>query len=95
MTQHGGRRPGAGRKKGSRNKATEEQQRTLCELAQSHTETAIEVLVEIAQEGESEASRVSAANAILNRGYGTPPQSVELSGEVVKVVITEQDASVL
>lgn len=81
MSQRGGKRPGAGRKKGSRNKATDAQLGSLTELAQSHAALALHALVQIAQSGESEAARVSAANAILDRGYGKPPQALEHAGK--------------
>lgn len=76
----GGKRAGAGRKKGSVDRATAEQKATLMEVARTHTETAINVLVQVAQASESDAARVSAANAILDRGYGKPSQSHEVSG---------------
>ncbi len=72
-TKHGGSRPGAGRKKGKVSQA----KRELAELAKDHAEQALQVLVEIALDGESEAARVSAANAILDRGYGKPIQGVD------------------
>lgn len=77
MAERGGKRPGAGRKKGSRNKATDEQLGSLTKMAQSHAPLALRTLVSIAQGGESEAARVSAANAILDRGYGKPPQALD------------------
>ena len=44
-------------------------------LARGHTETAINVLVGIMnKETAPEASRVAAANAILDRGWGKPSQ---------------------
>jgi hypothetical protein len=74
MTRRGGKRAGAGRPSGRKNKATAAQKLTLEELARTHTETALAVLVEVAQHGQSEAARVSAANSILDRGYGKPRQ---------------------
>lgn len=71
----GGRRAGAGRPKGAVNKQPSE----VKELARSYTADAIYVLYKIAMNGESEAARVSAANAILDRGHGKPSQS--LTGE--------------
>lgn len=68
----GGARPGAGRPKGSPNKATA----CLRDVARQYTEQALETLVQIALGGESEAARVSAANAILDRGYGKPSQVI-------------------
>ena len=86
----GGSRIGAGRKKGSKathwstlgatDIATGEQRQTLTELARQHTELALGVLVKIAQKGESEKARVSAANALLDRGYGRPRQALEHHG---------------
>ncbi len=78
MSRRGGKRPGAGRPQGRRSKATADQKLTLEELARSYTEIALNVLIEVAQHGQSEAARVSAANAILDRGYGKPRQ-VELA----------------
>ena len=48
----------------------------LRELAREKTETALNTLVQICEGGESEAARVAAANAILDRGYGKPAQAV-------------------
>ncbi|MFP1634098.1 hypothetical protein ACLB6G_20400 [Zhengella sp. ZM62] len=72
----GGKRPGAGRPKGSRSAATKEQIANLSELAKMHSEAALDALVKIATKGESEAARVSAAVAILDRGYGKPSQAM-------------------
>lgn len=77
----GGARPGAGRKPGSKNKATVGQLEAISDLAREHTETAINALAQIATAGESEAARVSAATAILDRGYGKPKQMNEHSGK--------------
>ncbi|PWL17405.1 hypothetical protein DKP76_11545 [Falsochrobactrum shanghaiense] len=71
--KHGGARPGAGRKKGKVGQA----KRELAEMAKEHAEQALQVLVNIALSGESEAARVSAANAILDRGYGRPMQGID------------------
>jgi hypothetical protein len=73
----GGKREGAGRPKGSRNVATKQLIANLSELAREHTQTALDALVQIAKSGDSEAARVSAATAILDRGYGRPQQSVD------------------
>lgn len=75
----GGKREGAGRPKGSLSAATVEQKATLSDMAKSHTEAALNALVEIATMGQSESARVSAASAILDRGYGKPAQSLEHS----------------
>jgi hypothetical protein len=44
-------------------------------------DVALQTLLDIAQHGESEPARVTAANALLDRGYGKPRQAVEHSGE--------------
>jgi hypothetical protein len=76
MAQVGGARPGAGRKPGKVGKA----KRELSAMAKDHAEAALRTLVEIASNKEEQASaRVSAANALLDRGYGRPAQSVALS----------------
>jgi Family of unknown function (DUF5681) len=50
------------------------------ELAREHTAEAIKTLVSIMNDSKSPpAARVSAANALLDRGYGKPPQ--HLTGE--------------
>ena len=68
----GGHRNGAGRPTGSLNKTTSEQSRRLSELAKDYTHDALLTLVNVAKNGRSEAARVSAANALLDRGYGRP-----------------------
>lgn len=71
---HGGARRGAGRPKGRVTQA----KRDLMEMAKDHGETALAVLVEIATNKQaSEGARVSAANALLDRGYGKPTQTVD------------------
>ena len=62
----GGKREGAGRPAGTVNKSTD----TLKTLAREYTEEALEALVGILREGESDAAKVAAANSILDRGYG-------------------------
>ncbi len=72
----GGKRDGAGRPKGAVNKVTAD----IRQAAQEYSARALEVLVSVATTGESEAARVAAANAILDRAHGKPTQSVEASG---------------
>jgi hypothetical protein len=68
-----------GRQKGTPNKITAEKRATLAELAQQHTGTAISALVEVARTG-SDAARVAAAVALLDRAYGKPVQMIEGPG---------------
>lgn len=90
MSGHGGKRPGAGRKPGSKQRATVEQAGTLAELAREYTSTALGTLVRVAQSSESDAAAVSAANAILDRGYGKPVQQTEVTGKDGKDLIPDQ-----
>lgn len=51
------------------------------DLAQKHTERAIAVLVEIMDDKDAaKDARRAAAEALLNRGWGKPETSVQLSG---------------
>ena len=76
MAQHGGKRPGAGRKPGK----VSEVKRELAEMAKDHAEAALQTLVDVMlSTAEPASARVSAANALLDRGYGKPAQAVALS----------------
>lgn len=67
----GGKREGAGRPKGVPNKATV----IVKEAAQAFTADAISTLADIMRSPEHPAAaRVSAANALLDRGHGKPKQ---------------------
>lgn len=44
-------------------------------LARTHTESSIRTLANIAARSESDAARVLAANSLLDRGWGKPPQA--------------------
>ena len=70
----GGSRSGSGRPKGVQNKVTRE----LGEAARAYTASALETLHSICLRGESEAARVSAACALLDRGHGKPKQQQEV-----------------
>lgn len=73
----GGARPGAGRRKGTPNKATAD----VKEAASVYSASAVETLAEIMQDPEHPAAaRVSAANALLDRAHGKPKQSVDVDG---------------
>ena len=76
----GGMREGAGRPKGSRSAATRQVQERISDLAKQHSDTAVKALASIAENGVSEAARVSAANSLLDRAYGKPVQAMEHSG---------------
>lgn len=78
----GGARKGAGRPPGARNRATNLHKNSIEDLARQHTDTAINALNEIAGNGQlPPAARVSAAIALLDRGYGKPGQSITHKGD--------------
>lgn len=71
---HGGARKGAGRKLGKVSQA----KRTIAEMAKEYGQQALQTLVDVATDnGAPHAARVSAANALLDRGYGKPPQALD------------------
>jgi len=73
----GGKRPGAGRKPGSKNKTTTETGKTLAEMAAEYTPEALLTLAEIMQDETATATaRVAAANSLLDRAHGKPLQMV-------------------
>ena len=49
-------------------------------MARVHTEAAVQVLVD-ALSDENGRTRIAAAEALLDRGYGKPAQSVAVTGE--------------
>ena len=69
---HGGNREGAGRPVGSKNRSTPHQNERITELAKTHCELALQVLVDVALNGTTDSARVSAANALLDRAFGRP-----------------------
>lgn len=80
QSRRGGKRPGAGRKPGRVNFATADQKDDLEGQARAYTSAALQTLVTIATKGKSEPARVTAASALLDRGYGKPRQGVEHTG---------------
>lgn len=75
----GGFRDGAGRPAGVVNKASSQENQRLSDLAKTHSHEALETLLDVARNGRTDAARVSAANAILDRGYGKPAVKEEQS----------------
>jgi hypothetical protein len=81
----------------------------LRSLARSHTELSIQTLAGIARNGTSEQARVSAASALLDRGWGrvsqvhsgedggsirvTIRQIIAVTGEAAPVLIEHDDGS--
>jgi hypothetical protein len=56
-------------------------------LARSHTRTALNVLVGVMRSKDATAAaRVSAANAILDRGWGKATQAIETDDGTLKLI---------
>jgi 2-keto-4-pentenoate hydratase len=54
---------------------------TLRDMARSHTDKAIKALVKVmSDEASTDAAVIGAAVALLDRGWGKPAQSVEITG---------------
>ena len=84
----GGKRAGAVRPVGSQNVDTAASRQALADLASGHVGAALEALADIAINGRSEAARVSAACAILDRCYGRP-RSMPFSAPLIGVQETD------
>lgn len=69
---HGGKRAGAGRKKGSRNKCTSLDSAKLKALAQEMAVDAMDIVLEIARNGKDDRIRLDAAKHIIDRAVGKP-----------------------
>jgi hypothetical protein len=74
-----------GRQKGTPNKATAE----VRTLAQKYGPDALKELHRLSKEAGSEAARVSACNAILERAYGRSPTSVPIQIDLPKTETAE------
>ena len=80
-TRRGGARVNAGRPLGRKTKATLEAKATLSELAREYTQVALDALVRVASSLQSsDSATVAAAVALLDRGYGRPSQSIDVTG---------------
>ena len=75
MADRGGKRNGAGRPPGAVNKSTVDAKARLSQLARQHTGVAFEALVNIAESGNTENARITAACAILDRAFGKPREA--------------------
>ena len=66
----------------------------IASLARSHTKTAIKTLVGIMNQAKaSPAARVSAANSLLDRGWGKPAQSLAIEDKTSHLFeMTEEEA---
>lgn len=79
----GGYRTGSGRPKGSANKHTHENNLELAKRVREASGDIIEILLDIATNSVNDNARISACNALLNRGYGKIPALNE-PGNAVK-----------
>ena len=77
MAGTGGKREGAGRKKGQPNKATAE----VRAAARKFAPTAFKELARLAAKAESEQARIAAIKEILDRAYGKSVQPHDGDGE--------------
>jgi hypothetical protein len=78
---------------GGRAKVTLPDGRTLTDLAREHTPKAVQALVDVIEsEQASEAAKVSAATAILDRGWGRPRQDlgIEMLPDAETAALLEQ-----
>ena len=82
----GGFRPGSGRKPGVPNKLTAD----IKALASEYGPEALETLVHIMTEGESEQAQIAAAKELLDRGYGKPRQEFEVNEKPRVTVIVQR-----
>jgi hypothetical protein len=57
--------------------APAQERRELREAAREFTDDALQALVSICKNGKTESARVAAANALLDRGYGKPAQTID------------------
>lgn len=79
-----------GRPRGAVNKSKLE----LRDLARDYSEVALKTLVEVCRRGDSDSSRVSAANAILDRGYGKPLQGIQIEADSAPLPVSVDWGSV-
>jgi hypothetical protein len=72
---HGGRRPGAGRPRGSVSRQNGPLRASLASLARRYGEEAIRTLVTVMRDKHAPGmARLNAVVELSNRGYGRPPQ---------------------
>lgn len=58
--------------------------------AQEYAYLAILTLAEICEDGDTDNARISAANSLLDRGYGKPKQSVDIKQPQTPTAITDE-----
>lgn len=76
-------KPGQSGNPGGRSPRVGPNGETVAELARAHTKDAIDCLVEVLTgKGNEPRDRIAAANALLDRGWGKPKESVDLDARV-------------
>jgi hypothetical protein len=85
IKSHGGKRSGAGRPVGSLNKLS----RPLREAAALESEACLQTLIHLRDHSASEQVRLSAAEAILDRGHGRPRQEID-SNTTLNIILPPQ-----
>lgn len=78
---------------GGRSKVVLPDGRTLTDLAREHTAKAVDALVDVLESAEaSDAAKVSAATALLDRGWGRPKQDlgIEMKPDQATASMLEQ-----
>ena len=80
---HGGKREGAGRRKGVPNKATAD----IKAMAQKYGPAALKTLESVMERSESDAAKVAASKELLDRGYGKAPQDTTTTIKGVQYVV--------
>lgn len=79
----GGKRKGAGRKKGLPALEAEQARIMIAEKLKTQFEPIVDKAIEQAKEGNKDAR-----DWITNRAYGKPKESVDISGEILKKIIS-------
>ena len=65
--------------------------RPVSELARDYSERALTVLIDVMEDAEaSKAARVSAAEAVLDRGWGKPKQDMDINVKTDRAEILER-----
>jgi hypothetical protein len=72
------RRKTGGRRKGTRNKATQE----ITDLARALVPAAITELRKLLKSAQSESAKVAAIGMVFDRAYGKAPQAIQHSGAI-------------
>jgi hypothetical protein len=78
---------------GGKSKVVMPDGRTLTDLAREHTAKSVEALVDVLDDAEaSHAAKVSAATALLDRGWGRPKQDlgIEMKSDEATATLLEQ-----